>query len=52
MRLPTPASPIARRGTIALDRSAALAPSDCCGAGKTCLGTCIPFINVCAGLCI
>ena len=28
-----------------------VAPSDCCGPGKCCVGACLPFVG-CAGACV
>jgi hypothetical protein len=50
MRFPSQAKPVARQMSKALDRSATLAASDCCGAGKCCIGACL-FGN-CAGVCV
>lgn len=52
MRFPSQAKPVARQMSKALDRSATLAASDCCGPGSCCVGGCIPFINKCAGICV
>jgi len=52
MRLPFPSSPVARGNARSPDRSAALAPADCCGAGKCCVGACLPFGGGCAGICV
>lgn len=52
MRLPSLSSPVARGRAKALDRSAMLTPSDCCGAGKCCVGACLPFGLGCGGICV
>ncbi|MDN2581920.1 hypothetical protein [Aquibium sp. ELW1220] len=52
MRLPTLSTPAARGHSKGIDRSAALVPSDCCGAGKCCVGACLPFGGGCAGICV
>ncbi|MEP9386554.1 hypothetical protein [Mesorhizobium sp. KR9-304] len=52
MKLPSQAKPVARQLSKALDRSAALSPSDCCGAGRCCVGACLPFGGGCAGVCV
>jgi len=50
MKFPTQARPVARAFSQAKDTSASVVPSDCCGAGKCCLGACL-FGN-CAGVCV
>ncbi|WP_187969687.1 hypothetical protein [Aquibium microcysteis] len=52
MRLPTMSLPVARGHARSPDRSAVLAPSDCCGAGRCCVGACLPFGGGCAGICV
>ena len=51
MRFPIQAKPVARQMSMSLDRSATLAPSDCCGPGKCCVGGCAPFVG-CVGACV
>ena len=50
MKFPTQAKPVARAGNRSRDESAGVGASDCCGAGKCCVGACV-FGN-CAGACV
>jgi len=50
MKLPNQAKPVARFTTSEKDRTAAVLPSDCCGAGECCLGTCL--FGKCVGACV
>lgn len=52
MKSPIQARPIARRSTAAILQSSGVHQSDCCGAGKCCVGACIPILNECAGICV
>lgn len=52
MKFASQAAPVSRQSSKALDRSATLTPSDCCGAGKCCVGACLPFGGGCAGICV
>jgi hypothetical protein len=51
MKFPTQARPVARHMSKARDQTAGIAPSDCCGPGKCCVGACLPFAG-CAGVCV
>jgi hypothetical protein len=50
MKFPTQAKPIARFTNSAKDGSSAVLPSDCCGGGQCCLGTCL--FGKCIGACV
>jgi hypothetical protein len=53
MNLPTQSAPVARIAVKPdVTPSAGIAPSDCCGAGKCCVGACLPFGAGCAGICV
>lgn len=52
MKLPSQAKPVARHAGLGRDDSATIAPSDCCGAGRCCVGACLPFGGGCAGACV
>lgn len=52
MKLPIQANPVARAGNRSRDETAGIAPSDCCGAGRCCVGACLPFGGGCAGVCV
>ncbi len=49
MMLPLQARPVARRSTRQAF-AGGVTPSDCCGAGECCLGTC--FFGRCIGGCV
>jgi len=53
MKIPTQTKSVDRR--IAATRispdAKGILPSDCCGAGKCCVGACLPFVG-CAGICV
>jgi hypothetical protein len=52
MKSPIQAKPVERALHCAERTDRGLTQSDCCGAGKCCVGGCIPFLNTCAGVCV
>lgn len=52
MKLPTQAKPVTRQTSKSADLGGGLMPSDCCGAGRCCVGACLPFGGGCAGVCV
>lgn len=52
MKFPMQAKPVARGSSLSRDESSRIAASDCCGAGRCCVGACLPFGGGCAGICV
>lgn len=50
MKFPVQARPVARQMSKGRDETAGIGPSDCCGGGKCCLGTCL--FGQCVGVCV
>lgn len=51
MRSPIQAKPVERALKTAERSDRGLTQSDCCGAGKCCVGACVPFVG-CVGACV
>jgi hypothetical protein len=52
MNLPNQSAPVVRDEMTIKTALEGITASDCCGAGKHCVGYCIPFVDICAGVCV